>query len=134
MVMMALPAPRGYCLAVSSWLANLIVVSSLSLACVGCVAIPGSGGATHYLVLGVGLISVSDPQKKEAAVVTDTRALGLVLSDRPGPKLSLGYLSSTVTTIPRDVEHVLIEVKKTGLGPLVIEARSSRTMTREGSR
>ncbi|TAJ33339.1 MAG: hypothetical protein EPO64_01070, partial [Nitrospirae bacterium] len=86
---------------------NAIALTGLLLATVlmaGCVvSIPGKGNATHHLIIGVGVVTVNEP-KEQAVLATDTQALGLSLSDRPGLKLGLGYSSSTVVTVADGAE------------------------------
>ncbi|HJU06221.1 MAG TPA: hypothetical protein VJ692_13815 [Nitrospiraceae bacterium] len=91
----------------------------------GCtLPIQGQGNTTHHLIVGVGVCSVNDPKDK-AVVTTDTHALGLSVSDRPGLKFGLGYSSSTVVTVGDGAEDVRIEVSKTLGGPLIVDTQSA---------
>ena len=104
---------------IQSLLLVLIFSAALSSGCVG--SIPGKGGATHHLIIGLGICS-ANTESNEAAVVTDVMALGLSISDRPGLKFGLGYSSSTVVTVNAGAEDVRLEVSKRPGGPLVIDS------------
>lgn len=90
----------------------------------GCVAIPGQGGTKHYLIVGVGIVSVNESE--DAVTATQTQALGISLSDRPGLKLGIGYASSTAVTVAPGTEDVRVEVSQRPGGPLVIDTQSAK--------
>jgi hypothetical protein len=85
------------------------------------VPIPAGGGTTYHLILGFGIVRVND-NNPSAAVVTDAQSFGLVVSDRPGIKLGVGYASSSVVSVPADAKDVRVEVSRQPWGPLRVEA------------
>lgn len=92
-----------------------------SLANWACLAIPGRGGTTHYVVLGFGVISVNE-RGRPGVVATDGQTLGVCVSDRPGLKLAVGYSSSAVVSVADGAEDVRVEASRRVGGPLVVEA------------
>jgi hypothetical protein len=80
-----------------------------ALACGGC-ALPlqSSSGTTYHVIIGFGVVAVSDPEQT-AAVVTQAQSIGAAISNRPGLTLGIGYASSTVTTVADGAEDVRIE-------------------------
>jgi hypothetical protein len=105
-------------------------VISLAALAMGCtstrtagvvVPIPAGGGTTYHLILGFGVVRVNDANPS-AAVVTDAQSFGLVVSDRPGIKLGLGYASSSVVSVPTEAKDVCVEVSRQPWGPLRVEA------------
>ena len=84
------------------------------------VPIPAGAGTTYHLILGFGVVRVNDANPT-AAVVTDAQSFGLVVSDRPGVKLGLGYASSSVVSVPADAKDVRVEVSRQPWGPLRVE-------------
>jgi hypothetical protein len=92
----------------------------MATACAGC-ALPlrAPSGTTYHLIVGIGLVAVSDPEQT-AAVVTQAQSLGVAISDRPGLKLGIGYASSTVTTVAEGAEDVRIEAADHPGGPLTV--------------
>lgn len=75
-------------------------------------------GTTHHIVIGFGVVSVNRAPD-ETVTATRATALGAVLSDRPMPKVGLGYSSSVVVTTVPGVD-ALVEVSQRPWGPLVI--------------
>lgn len=96
--------------------------SSLSNLLVLCLLLLGSGcvpfhkdGTTHYLVIGVGIVSVNDTNRS-AAQVTRANALGVAVTGRG---LTAGYLAETSVAIQTN-ENVVIEVKQSPFKPLSV--------------
>ncbi|MDX2166063.1 MAG: hypothetical protein SF182_03340 [Deltaproteobacteria bacterium] len=92
----------------------------LAMLCSGC-ALPlrSSSGTTYHLIVGIGVVAVSDPDRT-AAVVTQAQSVGVAISDRPGLKLGIGYASSTVTSVAEGAEDVRIEAAHYPGGPLTV--------------
>ena len=87
-------------------------------------AIPLKG--ERYLVLGVGLITVSSP-RPDAAVAVHQTGLGLQVSNQPGVRMSLGYASSQVVTVPADLaEDVRLSVSSEPGQPMRVTVDSAR--------
>src|SRR5437879_6133758 len=64
----------------------------------GCVTIPGKNHSKYHVIIGFGVIAISDPEQT-ALVATDMHSLGVMISDRPDIKLAVGYASSTIVTV-----------------------------------
>lgn len=88
--------------------------------CGGC-ALPvrTSSGTTYHVIIGFGVVAVSDPDQT-AAVVTHAQSIGVAITDRPGLKLGVGYASNTVTTVAEGAEDVRIEASDYPGGPLTV--------------
>jgi hypothetical protein len=87
----------------------------------GCsLAIEGKDNTIHHLIIGLGIVSIKETPSP-SVVVTDSKAIGINISDRPGLKLGIGYSSSTVVTIPNNANNVHAEISGKPGGPLVID-------------
>lgn len=84
---------------------KLFAIGLLTLVC-GCVPFR-QNGTTHYLILGVGLVSVNSTNQPVATVVK-ANVLGIMGSTMPGPKLTVGYAASTVATVATN-QNVIVE-------------------------
>lgn len=92
-----------------------------------CLSIPFSDDdAVHYLILGVGLVTIPKPGTETAVLSTKTQTLGLNLSDQPGLKMGIGYSSSTVVAIPDGAEDVRVEVSQKPGGPIVVDTQTAK--------
>lgn len=87
----------------------------LLLLCSGCVPIKQKG-TTHYLVLGVGVVSVNNTNK-EVAGVSRANVVGFMASER-GAKL--GYATESTVSVKTN-ENVIVEVTKSPFGPLKVD-------------
>jgi hypothetical protein len=105
----------------------LLLLFSLLIFFSGCISIPGKNGTKHYLIVGLGIVSVNDSQIP-AVIATDAHTLGISISDQPGLKLAVGYSSSTVVSIPDEADDVRVEVSKIPGSPIVIDVPSARLM------
>lgn len=90
-------------------------------------AIKGKEGTKHFIIIGFGIIRVNKLEGETAAIVTDSQALGINVSDQPGLKFGVGYSSSTVLTVPdaTRAEDVRMEVSKRPFGSLKITTHSA---------
>jgi hypothetical protein len=101
------------------------LLAILAIVLSGCVvSVPGKEGSSHHVIIGFGVVSVNEAPEK-AIIATDTHALGLSLTDRPGLKFGIGYSSSTVVTVAPHAKDVRVEVSKKPWGPLVIDTQSA---------
>jgi hypothetical protein len=93
-----------------------------------CVVIPTrrEGGSIHYLVFGIGIVTVPKPEKQTAVLATKAQTLGINISDQPGLKLGFGYSSSTVVVIPDNAEDVRVEISQKPGGPLKVESPKAK--------
>jgi hypothetical protein len=99
------------------WRSTALLLATL---CGGCAfPVRSSSGTTYHLIVGVGVVAVSDPDQS-AAVVTQAQSVGVAITDRPGLKLGIGYASSTVTTVAEGAEDVRIEAAEYPGGPLTV--------------
>jgi hypothetical protein len=82
--------------------------------------------ATHFLVLGFGIISVETTKSPVAAQVLSGRVLGLQLSDQPGLKLSIGYANGQTVLVPAELaDDVRLEAIRVD-GTVKIKVSSAR--------
>jgi len=89
-------------------------------------ALPVAGkDSIHYIVLGFGIVSVPKSDKATAVLATKTQALGMLVSDQPGSKISIGYSSGSVVVIPDGAEDVRVEISHKLWGPITITAPSA---------
>lgn len=102
----------------------LIIVTIVSLSSGCSICLPGKNGTSHHLIIGIGVVSVND-STNNSVVITDTSALGLTVTDRPGLKLGLGYASSFVLSVPDNAADVRVEVTKNMFGPMMINVPSA---------
>jgi hypothetical protein len=100
----------------------LLVLFAIILS--GCICIPGKGGTRHYVIVGFGIVSVNESE--DAITATQTQALGVSISDRPGLKLGIGYASSTVVTVAPGAEDVRVEISKRPGAPLIVDTQSAK--------
>lgn len=63
----------------------------------------------NYVVIGFGIVSVPKPAVKSGAYATKTKSLGIMLSDQPGLKSSIGYATSSVIVVPENTNNTIIE-------------------------
>jgi len=95
-------------------LLRVSLLVSVLLLVSGCVPLR-QGGTTHYLVLGIGVVSVNRTNQA-VAEVTRANALGVMASRRG---LTVGYAAETSVGIKTN-ENVVIEVKQAPLKPLSV--------------
>lgn len=107
-----------------SGLLRLISIALIPIILSGCIAIPGKGGTKHYLIIGFGVVSVNESD--DAVMATQTQALGVSISDRPGLKLGIGYASSTVVSVAPGAKDVRVEVSQRPGGPLVVDTQRAK--------
>jgi hypothetical protein len=70
-----------------------------------------SDGAIRYLIIGFGVVSIPKPPTQENIIATNMQAIGLVFSNQPGLKMSLGYSSSSLIAINSRTENAIVEVR-----------------------
>jgi hypothetical protein len=63
----------------------------------------------NYIVIGFGIVSVPKPAMKSGAYAAKTKSLGIMLSDQPGLKSSIGYATSSVIVVPENTNNTIIE-------------------------
>ena len=102
-----------------------IMIFFLYLALSGCISWKGKDGTTHHVIIGLGIVSCKQPTN-EQILATDSKAIGISISDRPGLSLGLGYASSTVISVSANAPDVLIEVSKRPGGPIIVDTQRGR--------
>lgn len=96
----------------------------MGLGFAGCVVISGKNQTKYHLILGLGVVAVSDVNQT-SMVATDVHSLGVMVSDRPDIKLAIGYVSSAVVTVAEGARDVRAEVSRKPWGPLVVDVPSA---------
>jgi hypothetical protein len=91
-----------------------------------CLTLPVSEEqSVHYVILGLGVVSIPKTEQKTAVFAAKSQALGIVVSDQPGAKLGIGYSSTSLVTIPDGAEDVRVEVSQTPGGSVTVNAPSA---------
>jgi hypothetical protein len=82
---------------------------------------------THFLVLGVGVISVDTRGAAPAAQVLRGQVLGLQLSNQPGLTFTLGYADGQTVLVPAEAaDDVRLEAGRTTGGPAEVKVYSAK--------
>lgn len=71
-------------------------------------------GTVHHVVIGFGIVSVPATTSPAAQAVR-TQALGIHISDAPGPRFTLGYVNGIVVTVADGATNIIVETSA-GLG------------------
>lgn len=90
----------------------------LALTLSGCVL---PSGKQHRLIIGFGVVSISDTNQN-IAQVTRTKAIGFTVSDQPGLKFGAGYSSSVFVAVKTNA-NLLIEVDEQPGQPLKVNTQ-----------
>lgn len=89
----------------------------------GCsIPIESGNGTIHYVIIGAGVVSVSNPETNSAAFVSKVQALGLSATEQPGLNFNFGYTEGSFVAVPNGVSDVRIEVSQDIMGPLRVYA------------
>jgi hypothetical protein len=80
----------------------------------------------RFLVIGIGIITVSETNSTEQVIVADQTSLGIYAGNTPGMIFGAGYQSSTLTAIsdPEQVDDIRIEVTRESFGKVKIVSES----------
>ncbi len=94
----------------------------------GC-ALPlkGENETMHYLIIGIGLVSIPKQEADTGILAAKTQTLGVQISDQPGLKFAAGYSNSSVVVVPETVQNALVEVSQRPFGPLIIDVNPKYT-------
>jgi len=76
----------------------------------------------HYVILGIGVVSIPKPGTETAILATQSQTLGLHISDQPGMKLGLGYSTSSTVAIPDHAEDVRVEISQRPGGAITVDS------------
>ena len=79
----------------------------------------GRDGTRHYLIIGLGVVSVNTTNSAGAQVYK-MQALGLGASDMPGVRIHAGYASSLVVVVP-PTNSTLLEISDGPFSPLKVK-------------
>jgi len=82
--------------------------------------------SVHYLVIGLGVVTVPKPESRTAVLATRAHTIGVQVSDQPGLKLGVGYSSGSVVAIPDTAEDVRVEISEKPGEPLIVDSASSK--------
>lgn len=101
-------------------LGTTILLFFATIACSG-IPILDSNGNTHYVIVGIGVVSVHK-NPNESISVARTTALGAVISNQSGLKLSAGFSTGSTVSIADATEDVMIEIASQPAGAIRISA------------
>jgi hypothetical protein len=105
---------------------NFVLVCAIALGSSGCSGIPiRSGETTHYVIVGIGVVSIPSAAEQTDVRVSRMHVLGLSLVDQPGLRFALGYASGTAVAVPADAEDVRVEVSQRPFGELRVHANET---------
>lgn len=105
---------------------KILAPLALVLAASGCSGIPISdteSGATHHVILGFGIVSVSDPKSAPEVTAVRVHALGLSVDTGPTAGVALGYKSATAIQAAPDAD-TCVEINSGAFGPMFIKTSS----------
>lgn len=99
----------------------VVVAAATMMSSLSACALPLSddGSATHYVILGFGIVSVQMPEHDNATAAISHQALGLMAASWPTSHIAFGYSAGTTIAIPGDAD-VLVSVDETPDGALTI--------------
>jgi hypothetical protein len=96
----------------------IAVISFMALAgC--CVSHKDEKGTQHYLIIGLGMLSLSE--KDDAVLATRLNSIGISLSNRPDLRFGLGYTSSMAVSIVPYAD-TLVEISQKPGDPITINS------------
>jgi hypothetical protein len=103
----------------------LLLTNCSSIHC--CMAVPLHEGqdTVHYLVVGLGILTVPTPGTSPGVLAARLHTLGVSISDHPGLKVAIGYTSSMTVAVPDGAEDVRVEISQQPGGPLIIDAQKA---------
>lgn len=102
----------------TAWLSGFAL-----LAASGCaLSVPGAEGTRHFIVVGIGFVSVPDPPRDVPVTALKLQALGVVATATPTPRLVVGYTKSYRVEAAADARSVRVELSDDFAGPLTIRA------------
>ena len=108
------------------------IVSLLALmvaALTGCRGVRFEGeDSIHYLVIGIGIVSVPKNHAEIEATIIRSHSLGLTVTNAPGNSFSLGYTRSAVIFIPDEAKDLTIEVEDTPTGMIRVTVPKSSNL------
>src|SRR5262245_41162632 len=97
----------------------LPVITSMAIS--GCaLPLPGADGTRHYIVVGIGVVSVPKPQPEVAVTAVKVQALGIVATAAPSARLVIGYIQSHQVEAAPNSASVLVELSDSFAGPLKV--------------
>ena len=101
---------------VAAW-ALCIAVLAMS----GCaIPVPGADGTRHYVVVGIGVLSIPKVATDAPVTAVKLQAVGLVATPAPGPRLVVGYTKSYQVEAAAHAKSMLLEMSDSFAGPLTI--------------
>ena len=104
---------------------RLFVISIIALMMSACSGfqVKYEDGTIHHLIIGVGVVSTKNKDDASSVQVTRSNVLGLHVSNQPGLKVGMGYLSSSTLRVPLDA-NLTIEVEEKPMGTIVVNSKN----------
>jgi hypothetical protein len=106
----------------SSWF--IIMLTTLLIGCAP-IMIKGNDNTVHYVILGLGIVSIPGGENKIAVQAAKTNTLGMSFTNQPGTKFSLGYTSGFFVAIPDHAKDVRVEIYEFPGKPITLDAISA---------
>jgi len=86
----------------------------------------------HYIVVGIGVVSIPKLQGNTGVMATRVNALGAVVSDQPGLKFGMGAVSSSTVEVKKGAKDVRLEISQTPFGKMELKAKNVEFNKEEG--
>lgn len=79
------------------------------------------GDSIHYVILGLGVVTIPKPESEIAVTAAKTNSFGIAISNQPGLKFSAGYSSGFFLTVPNNSKDVRLEVYERLGGEIIVD-------------
>lgn len=100
----------------AAWLPGIALLATSGCA----LSVPGAEGTRHYIVIGIGVISVPSTPPDVPVSAVKLQALGIVATATPAARLIVGYTKSYQLEVAAHARSVLLEMSDSFAGPLRI--------------
>jgi hypothetical protein len=107
----------------AAWMSGIALLSTSGCA----IPVQGAEGTRHYVVIGIGVVSVPSPPPETAVTAVKIQALGVVATSTPTARLIIGYTKGYQVEAAPHAQSVLLELSDSFAGPLKIRTEQIRT-------
>ncbi len=93
----------------------------------GCspIKIIGNGESVHYLIIGIGVVTIPEARSEIAVTAAKTNNFGIAISNQPGLKFSAGYSSGFFLAVPDYAKDVRVEVHEQLGGAIIVDTTNA---------
>jgi len=112
-------------------LAATIVLATVLGATSGCVLpVKAGDGSRHYVVVGIGIVSVPRADAASTVSAAKVQALGVVATTGPGARLAIGYINTHQVEVAADTQWAVVEIGDAIAAPMKISASTCQSQER----